>query len=94
MSLNILQLQYNDKETVGPCISIYFHDYKTPISLPVEKAIDAALSALKCSSTDTYYRKQAWELIKCFLVSVMNLEDDKLTLDNLFNHPRYVLTLL
>ncbi|XP_053373271.1 transformation/transcription domain-associated protein-like isoform X1 [Mercenaria mercenaria] len=82
-------LQFNDKETVGPCISIYFQDCKTPISLPVEKAIDAALTALKCSSTDTYYRRQAWELIKCFLVSVMNLEDDKPTLDNLFNHPSF-----
>ncbi|XP_052799623.1 transformation/transcription domain-associated protein-like isoform X2 [Mya arenaria] len=83
-------LQYNDKETVGPCISIYFPDCKQPISLPVEKAIDAALTALKCSSTDTYYRRQAWELIKCFLVSVMNLEDDKPTLDNLFNHPSFI----
>ena len=59
-----------------------------PISLPVEKAIDAALTALKSSTTDTYVRRQAWELIRCFLVSVMNLEDDKATLDNLFNHPR------
>lgn len=86
--LGVFQLQYNDKETVGPCITIYFQDCKQPISLPVEKAIDAALTALKCSSTDTYYRRQAWELIKCFLVSVMNLEDDKATLDNLFTHPR------
>lgn len=33
----MLQLQYNDRETVGPCITIYFQDVKTPITLPVEK---------------------------------------------------------
>ncbi|XP_052224459.1 transformation/transcription domain-associated protein-like isoform X9 [Dreissena polymorpha] len=82
-------LQYNDKETVGPCISIYFQDCKQPVSLPVERAIDSALAALKSSTTDTYYRKQAWELIRCFLVSVMNLEDEKSTLDNLFTHPSF-----
>ncbi|KAL5007444.1 hypothetical protein ScPMuIL_016250 [Solemya velum] len=83
------KLRYNDKETVGPCITIYFQECKSPISLPVEKAIEAAATALKCSSTETYYRLQAWELIKCFLVSVMNLEDDKHTLTNLFTHSSF-----
>ena len=35
--LSYLQLQYNDKETAGPCITIYFQDSKTPVTLPVEK---------------------------------------------------------
>ncbi|XP_060086157.1 transformation/transcription domain-associated protein-like [Ylistrum balloti] len=83
------RLQYNDRETVGPCITIYFQDVKTPITLPVEKAIDAALTTLKCSTSDNFARRQAWELIKCFLVSVMNLEDDKQTLTNLFTHPSF-----
>lgn len=82
-------LEFNERETVGPCISIYYQDCKLPIALPVEKAIDEALAALKCSTTDTYYRRQAWDLIRHFLVSVMNLEDDKPTLDNLFNHPSF-----
>ncbi|KAL3832377.1 hypothetical protein ACJMK2_024027 [Sinanodonta woodiana] len=83
-------LNYNDKETVGPCITIHFQDCKQPIALPVENAIDSALQALKNSETDTYYRRQAWELIKCFLVSVMNLDDDKATLSNLFTHSSFV----
>ncbi|XP_076072619.1 transformation/transcription domain-associated protein-like isoform X5 [Mytilus galloprovincialis] len=83
------RLQYNDKETAGPCITIYFQDSKTPITLPVEKAIDAALTALKCSTTENFVRRQAWELIKCFLVSVMNLEDDKQTLTYLFTHTSF-----
>ena len=32
-----LQLSYNVRETVGPCISISFVDCKQSISLPVEK---------------------------------------------------------
>lgn len=52
------------------------------------KAVDFALTTLKCSTTDNFARRQAWELIKCFLVSVMNLEDEKLTLTNLFTHTR------
>ncbi|KAK6165821.1 hypothetical protein SNE40_022660 [Patella caerulea] len=84
------KLQFNDKETVGPCITIHFQDSKTALSLPVEKAIDAALTSLKSSSTDTFSRRQAWELIRCFLVSVMNLEDDKQLMTHLFTHPSFV----
>ncbi|XP_076468689.1 transformation/transcription domain-associated protein-like isoform X2 [Babylonia areolata] len=83
------RLNYNDRETIGPCINVYFQDCKQNISLPVEKAIDSALTALKSNSTDSYHRRQAWELIKCFLVSVMNLEDDKSTLQHLFTHPSF-----
>ncbi|XP_041366452.1 transformation/transcription domain-associated protein-like [Gigantopelta aegis] len=84
------KLQYNDKETVGPCITIHFQDCKSAISLPVEKAIDTALMSLKSSSTDAYSRRQAWELIRCFLVSVMSLEDDKQTMTHLFTHPSFM----
>jgi transformation/transcription domain-associated protein len=31
------KLNFNDRETVGPCVTVYFQDCKTPISLPVEK---------------------------------------------------------
>ncbi|CAG2186713.1 TRRAP [Mytilus edulis] len=54
-----------------------------------QRAIDAALTALKCSTTENFVRRQAWELIKCFLVSVMNLEDDKQTLTYLFTHTSF-----
>ncbi|XP_064648217.1 transformation/transcription domain-associated protein-like isoform X2 [Lineus longissimus] len=83
------KLNFNDRETVGPCVTIYFQDCKTPISLPVEKAIETALNALKSSSTESFYRKQSWEVIKCYLVSVMNLDDEKSTLVQLFMHPSF-----
>ncbi len=50
------QLNYNERETGGPCVSVYFQDVKTPLSLPVEKCIEAALNALKSSGTESYYR--------------------------------------
>ncbi|KAK7109588.1 transformation/transcription domain-associated protein-like isoform X2 [Littorina saxatilis] len=83
------RLNFNDRETVGPCINVYFQDCKQNVSLPVEKAIDSALTALKSNSTDAYYRRQAWELIRCFLVSVMNLEDDKAIMQRLYTHPSF-----
>ncbi|CAH1788418.1 unnamed protein product [Owenia fusiformis] len=82
-------LTYNERETVGPCITVYFQDVKTPISLPVEKSIEVALGALKSSSTEAFYRKQAWDMIRCYLVSMMNLEDDKQALTQLFTHPSF-----
>ncbi|KAH9524763.1 hypothetical protein Btru_027782, partial [Bulinus truncatus] len=82
-------LQYNAKETVGPCINIHFLESKTPISLPVEKAVESALTTLKSSMIDSYNRRQAYDLIRCFLISVMNLEDDKQTMMHLFSHPSF-----
>ncbi len=81
-----LQLNYNTNESSGPSVAVQFKDTKTPVSLPVEKAIDVAFDALKSSNTEAYYRRQAWEVIKCYLVATMNLEDDKQTLMHLFNH--------
>lgn len=81
-----LQLNYNERETVGPCIQVYFQDVKSPTNLPMERAVETALNALKASTTESYYRKQAWEVIKCFLVAMMNLDDEKKTLSHLFSH--------
>ncbi|GFN80649.1 transformation/transcription domain-associated protein [Plakobranchus ocellatus] len=83
------KLDYNSKETSGPCVNINFQESKAPISLPVEKAIEAALISLKSSMTDSFNRRQAYDLIRCFLISVMNLEDDVQTMMHLFSHPMY-----
>lgn len=84
------KLCYNEKEMPGPCITVHFQETKTPISLPVEKAIAAGLSALKSGTTESYYRKQSWEVIKCYLVSAINLDDEKHTLQQLFSHSSFI----
>lgn len=88
----MFQLNYNEREMYGPCVSIYFQDVKTPIALPVEKAVETALNFLKSSSVDPFYRKQSWEVIKCILVATMSLDDDKKVLSHLFSYSRSVIT--
>lgn len=58
-------------------------------SLP--QAIETALDCLKSANTEPYYRRQAWEVIKCFLVAMMSLEDNKHALYQLLAHPKYAL---
>ncbi|KAK9659692.1 hypothetical protein QE152_g41630, partial [Popillia japonica] len=51
--------------------------------------IETAFNALKQSTTDSFYRKQAWEVINCYLAASLNINDDKNTLINLFMHHSY-----
>ncbi|XP_064456550.1 transformation/transcription domain-associated protein-like isoform X2 [Ornithodoros turicata] len=83
------KLEYNDKDAVGPCITVYFQDYKSPIALPVEKIIETAFNALKASGTDSFYRRQCWEITRGFLVGQLELEDDRQGLLQLFSHPSF-----
>lgn len=54
------------------------------------QAIETALDCLKSANTEPYYRRQAWEVIKCFLVAMMSLEDNKHALYQLLAHPKWV----
>lgn len=57
-------------------------------SLAVFQAIETALDCLKSANTEPYYRRQAWEVIKCFLVAMTSLEDNKHALYQLLAHPK------
>ncbi|PKU33619.1 transformation transcription domain-associated protein isoform x1 [Limosa lapponica baueri] len=83
------KLQYVVTEIQGPSITIEFSDCKASIQLPMEKAIETALDCLKSANTEPYYRRQAWEVIKCFLVAMMSLDDNKHALYQLLAHPKY-----
>lgn len=52
------------------------------------KAIETALDCLKSANTEPYYRRQAWEVIKCFLVAMTSLDDNKHSLYQLLSHPK------
>lgn len=58
------------------------------------QVIETAFTALKTSTTDPFYRRQCWEVIRCFLVASLNLDDDKNTMQQLFSYPRYITTIL
>uniref|UniRef100_UPI00398EA1CE transformation/transcription domain-associated protein n=1 Tax=Pristiophorus japonicus TaxID=55135 RepID=UPI00398EA1CE len=83
------KLQYVVTEVQGPSITAEFSDCKASIQLPMEKAIETALDCLKSANTEPYYRRQAWEVIKCFLVAMMSLDDNKHSLYQLLAHPNF-----
>lgn len=83
------RLDYCDHDTPGPCITVHFQDHRTPIALPVDKLIETAFNALKQSGTDSFYRRQCWEIIRGFLVANLQLDDDRQTMLQLFSHPSF-----
>ncbi|XP_062859239.1 transformation/transcription domain-associated protein [Trichomycterus rosablanca] len=83
------RLQYVVTEVQGPSIKVEFTDCKAAIQLPMEKAIETALDCLKSANTEPYYRRQAWEVIKCFLVAMTSLDDNKHALYQLLAHPNF-----
>uniref|UniRef100_A0A8C7W8F3 Transformation/transcription domain-associated protein n=1 Tax=Oncorhynchus mykiss TaxID=8022 RepID=A0A8C7W8F3_ONCMY len=83
------RLQYVVTEVQGPSIKAEFTDCKASIQLPMEKAIETALDCLKSANTEPYYRRQAWEVIKCFLVAMTSLDDNKHALYQLLAHPNF-----
>ncbi|MBN3303926.1 TRRAP protein, partial [Amia calva] len=83
------KLQYVVTEVQGPSITAEFTDCKASVQLPMEKAIETALDCLKSANTEPYYRRQAWEVIKCFLVAMTSLEDNKHALYQLLAHPNF-----
>ncbi|XP_070855282.1 transcription-associated protein 1 isoform X3 [Drosophila suzukii] len=78
--------------TENPTISIvtYFQEYEIPIDFPVDEAIKSALRALGSNSTDQFYRRQSWEVIRCFLAAFISLDDEKHILLKLFSHVDFV----
>ncbi|XP_039879132.1 transformation/transcription domain-associated protein isoform X1 [Simochromis diagramma] len=83
------RLHYVVTEVQGPSIKAEFTDCKASIQLPMEKAIETALDCLKSANTEPYYRRQAWEVIKCFLVAMTSLDDNKHSLYQLLSHPNF-----
>ncbi|XP_074518771.1 transformation/transcription domain-associated protein isoform X2 [Halichoeres trimaculatus] len=83
------RLHYIVTEVQGPSIKAEFTDCKASIQLPMEKAIETALDCLKSANTEPYYRRQAWEVIKCFLVAMTSLDDNKHALYQLLSHPNF-----
>lgn len=71
-------------------IVVCFPEHKQSIYLPVDKIIETAFTALKCSGTDSFYRKQCWEVIKSFLIAhITPLPSEKYNLHRFFTHPSF-----
>lgn len=67
MMIEPQKIEYNDKNTPAPAVIALFQDHRKAIEFPVSKVIETAFNALKTSTTDPFYWKQSWEVIRCYL---------------------------
>nr|CAD7586473.1 unnamed protein product [Timema genevievae] len=88
MMLEPQKLEYNTYNT-PPAILVHFIDHNKPVCLSVDKIIDTAFTALKTSTTDPFYRRHCWEIIRCYLVASLHLDDDAMSFKKLFSHPSF-----
>ncbi|XP_053674176.1 transcription-associated protein 1 [Anopheles nili] len=89
MMIEPQKLKYQDNDLAAPAVVAYFQEHRNPINFAVDKVIETAFNALKCSTTDPFYWRQSWEVIRCYLAASVTLDDDKHTLQKLFMHPSF-----
>jgi len=83
-------LEYIEQEDCGPALAINFPEHKQGISIPVKHIIETAFNALKSSTTEPgFYRKQCWEVIRCYLASSLQHEPEKQQTIKLLSHPSF-----
>ncbi|XP_052746122.1 transcription-associated protein 1 isoform X5 [Bicyclus anynana] len=90
MMIEPQRLEYRETDAPPPAVQAYFQDQAKPVDFEVDKVIDTAFAALKSSTTDPFYRRQCWEVLRCYLAGSLNLDDDRATLQKLFNHPNFL----
>jgi len=85
------QLTYNASDMIGPSVTVYLQECKSPVMLPVEQTMDTALVVLRAAATtELFYRQHAWDAVRCYLVASVNLDDDEQMQTCFFTHPRCV----
>lgn len=77
MLKELQKLYYVVIEVQGFSIIVEFFDCKVFFQFFMEKVIEIVLDCLKSVNIEFYYWRQVWEVIKCFLVVMMSLEDNK-----------------
>ncbi|XP_030767739.1 transcription-associated protein 1 [Sitophilus oryzae] len=82
-------LDYVSSDFDPPAILTRFDDYQQSVEFPVAKVIETAFNALKQSTIDPFYHKQAWEVINCYLTASRDLKDSKEELIKLFLNPSF-----
>ncbi|KAI5754015.1 hypothetical protein M8J77_005069 [Diaphorina citri] len=89
MMIEPQKLDYNIRRSNGPAVVVHFPEHQKTINLSVEKAIDVAITVLKNPAVDMFYRKQGWKVVKGYIISSMNLSDNRSTIQKLFSHPSF-----
>ncbi|XP_014255602.1 transformation/transcription domain-associated protein [Cimex lectularius] len=89
MMIEPQKLEYAVQDSPGPAIMVSFPEHAAPIELPVAKIIEAATNILKPCTTDIFYRTNAWEIVRDYLMASICLNDDRATLLTLLNHSSF-----
>lgn len=83
------QLEHqHDKQSTSSCIFIVYGNRK--IDFSVHKTILTAYETLQNSSVETSYVKDSWNVVRFYLASQVECNDDKVTLFNLLTHPSFI----
>ncbi|XP_076255473.1 transcription-associated protein 1-like [Rhynchophorus ferrugineus] len=83
------KLEYVSDEFKPPSISTEFQNSSHSIELPVDKIIQASFKFLRQSNGDSFYNKQAWEIVKCILIASRDSNENKQILLNAFLDPNF-----
>ncbi|XP_065219244.1 transformation/transcription domain-associated protein isoform X2 [Planococcus citri] len=81
------RLDYQSNRTNNPSVVVHFIDYALPINMCLQKMVETAVSALKLTTTDAYYRRQCWEVLKGFIVASISPEENSVY--RLLSHPSF-----
>uniref|UniRef100_A0A8D8TZY5 Transformation/transcription domain-associated protein n=1 Tax=Cacopsylla melanoneura TaxID=428564 RepID=A0A8D8TZY5_9HEMI len=92
MMIEPQKLDYNIRRSNGPAVVVHFPEHQKTINLSVEKAIEVAITVLKSSNVDMFYRKQGWKVVKGYIISSMSLSDNRSTIQKLFSHHSFTNT--
>lgn len=89
MMIEPQRLEYNDVASEPSSLVVFFDEYPDPVHLPVQKIIETALTTLKKSTSDPFCRRQAWEVVRDFIIASIQLDENKKNLANLLMHPSF-----
>jgi len=86
------KLEYLDGVDTGQYVVISFQDHKSHVNLPLEASVQVAVNTLKAqissSSVDMYYKRQAWEFLKVFVLFSLEFEPDHGLTNRVMLHPK------
>lgn len=70
------KLEFSPGKKQAQAIVINFPDHQRGLKLGLEKVLETAINTLKSANVTIFYRKQAWEVLKSYIVSSINISED------------------
>lgn len=70
------KLEFSPGKKQAQAIMVNFPDHQKSLKVGLDKVLEIAVNTLKSSNVAVFYRKQAWEVLKSYIVSSMNMSED------------------